>query len=518
MDRKQCRSGCQRSVVMALALVLGVPNLVFAQQSPPNQGAPTTGRGVFVYTLNYAIGNDPAAASPNAPARELLQAMSVPGIDGITLVVGWNDIEPSCGNYVWGDDPTTTTRSWFDNWILQAANAGLQINLAIRTTSRDTSSEPGWLFDGACAVTQGYSFVVSPHQGNAKGSKADCQVVRLAAPWDETFLSNWDAMLKAVSNRLHSLETAQNASAYDAVTQVRLTGINRTTDEFRLPEENLSSRQCSSVPPGVSLKSLETWLSAGYTPDRLAYEWRSILKSFLTYFPDKQFNLPIIPDGTGGCQSACQPQYPLPEIGSSGCVYSPPVPPSDVPSGAPICGDQFSDDILALLQQAIGMITASASSGGLTLEFESLDCNSTAVGSTSTQSDWCTSGNSTETNVPANQMIPYYAWQVGAGMAYMTNNFLAANRTNGGGGGTGDVVGAACSGGYAKPKSCTSNEYMALLEAGIWPDPLHGGTSNFIEVLPPDAVNKADDIAYAHYELFQGRKSDHPCATRTTCV
>ena len=102
---------------------------------------------------------------------------------------------------------------------------------------------------------------------------------------------------------------------YSAITQVRLTGINRTTDEFRLPEEILTT-------PCVT-NSIVTWQQAGYRPALLLHAWDLITTSFATHFPDKLFSLPIIPVDTG------TGAYPFPEIDDNGCVYSPPVDPGD---------------------------------------------------------------------------------------------------------------------------------------------------------------------------------------------
>ncbi len=66
---------------------------------------------------------------------------------------------------------------------------------------------------------------MSPHAG----STGVCDTVNIPVPWDPAFLVQWDSMLAALSAHL------QAAGTFAAITLVRLTGINRTTEELRLP-------------------------------------------------------------------------------------------------------------------------------------------------------------------------------------------------------------------------------------------------------------------------------------------
>jgi hypothetical protein len=106
----------------------------------------------------------------------------------------------------------------------------------------------------------------------------------MAAPWDATFLSQWDAMLVALAAHLKA------TGAYSAITLLRLTGINRTTDELRLPAETPQSTGLPCVTDAVA-----AWQAAGYKPSLLLAAWDAITNSFQKSFPDKSFSVAIIP-------------------------------------------------------------------------------------------------------------------------------------------------------------------------------------------------------------------------------
>jgi uncharacterized protein (TIGR03437 family) len=166
-----------------------------------------------------------------------------------------------------------------DQWIGQVAALGKKIDLVVPAGA----STPAWLFQPAPAgagATE-LNFTVSPHSGET----GVCDTVNLAAPWDPAFLSQWDTMLAALSAHLKSQGT------YSAITLVRLTGINRTTEELRLPAETAASTGLSCVS-----NSIATWQQAGYRPSLLLQGWNAVLGSFTKSFPDKSFAVSIIPN------------------------------------------------------------------------------------------------------------------------------------------------------------------------------------------------------------------------------
>jgi hypothetical protein len=234
------------------------PTSYFRLASPADLG------GIYIYS------SDVSSISSNY-AHTLSDVLATPGVDGLVLVIGWQGLEPSSRAFSWTN---------LDRWMDQAIALGKKVDLAIPAGS----STPGWLFDkttnGGAGVTP-LHFTISPHSG----ATGNCISETNAAPWDTDFLAAWDFMLKNLSRHLKS------AGTYSNVTLLRLTGINRTTDELRLPAETAQSTglDCVSDAPAM-------WQAAGYTPDKLLFGWSNIVSSFETYFPDKPFSVAIIPN------------------------------------------------------------------------------------------------------------------------------------------------------------------------------------------------------------------------------
>lgn len=246
----------RRGVLSALLLVaLSIPLPLCAQK-------PADVRGIYVYSSDVS-------QIAKGYANGVTASLAVPGVDGIVLVISWSSLEPAMGQYQW------TT---LDQWIHLAASAGRKIDLTI-TAGADT---PSWLFQTAPAGPGAtpIQFTISPHSG----ATGVCQSETIATPWDNAFLSRWDSLLAAVAAHLKSTGT------YGNVTLLRITGINRTTDELRLPAETPQSAGLACVSDAVS-----TWQHAGYRPSLLLAGWDRLTSSFQKSFPDKSFSIAIIP-------------------------------------------------------------------------------------------------------------------------------------------------------------------------------------------------------------------------------
>jgi hypothetical protein len=230
-------------------------------------------RGIYVYSNDVSQLSDPTVKAASS-------SLKLPGVDGLVLVIGWSAIEPAMGRYQW---------ALLDQWIGQVAALGRKIDLTV------TADIPSWLFQPPPAGpgAKELDFTISPHSG-ATGL---CQSAALAAPCDPAFLNRWDTMLSAPAAHLKSTGT------YDAITLMRLTGINRTTEELRLPAETAQSTGLACVSDAIA-----TWQQAGYKPSLLLQGWTQIVASFNKSFPNRSFSLAIIPTN------------PFPAIDESGAV------------------------------------------------------------------------------------------------------------------------------------------------------------------------------------------------------
>ena len=242
------------------------------------QNPPVDLRGIYIYT------NDVSQITKST-ATALTSSFNVPGVDGVVVVIGWTAIEPAMGQYQW---------STLDQWIGQAMSSGKKIDLTVTAGI----ATPSWLFEPAPAGAgaKALSFTVSPHAG----ATGVCDSETIAAPWDPAFLNQWSAMLAALARHLKS------AGTYDAVTLLRLTGVNRTTEELRLPAETAQSTGLSCVTNAIA-----TWQQAGYRPSLLQQAWNTILGSFQKNFPDKPFSVSLIPTSAA-----------FPPIGEDGSIIS----------------------------------------------------------------------------------------------------------------------------------------------------------------------------------------------------
>jgi Beta-galactosidase len=220
-------------------------------------------RGIYIYS------SDVSSLTTN-DAQTLTAALGVLGVDGLVLVISWRALEPTSHIYHWTN---------LDLWMNQAVALGKKVNLAV-IAGNDT---PQWLFDaatnGGAGATQ-LNFTISPHEG----ATSNCIPDAIAPPWDTNFLASWKNLLGVLSSHL------KTTGAYSNLTLLRLTGINRTTDELRLPAETAQTTHldCVSNAPAI-------WQAAGYTPSNLLSGWSNILSAFQTHFPDKNFSVAIIP-------------------------------------------------------------------------------------------------------------------------------------------------------------------------------------------------------------------------------
>ncbi len=254
-------------------------------ESPPaSDTAPTVSvepRGIYVDSNVLPLTPDKEAT--------LAASLTTAGVDGVVLVFGWNGLEPTKGHYQWDT---------LDQWMSRAVSAGKNVNLSVRAGT----NTPAWLFKpapaGAGATKLDFSIT---RKGG--GSTGVCEPESIAAPWDSTFLAQWDSLL------VHLAAHLKSAGTYGNVALLRLTGINRDTDELHLPAETAQSTGLSCVSDAVT-----AWQQAGYRPSLVLQGWDAITSSFKKSFPEKYFSAAII--------AVTNPFPPIAEDGSVMTVAS----------------------------------------------------------------------------------------------------------------------------------------------------------------------------------------------------
>lgn len=420
-------------------------------------------RGLYVYSWDVA--NTFSPSQTKAPGvAELLAAMKTPGIDGITLVFDWNTIEPGKGTFLWTN---ATQPTLLDEWIQAAIDAGLEqqkpfhITLAVRAGF----GTPCWLFNpgdcpsnyrlynpnytGSYAGAAALDLFASAHQGRGK-----CLEVMMAPPWDGVFQTEWAYMVSQLSMYLKSA-TYKGVREYDAISTVRLDGMNRTTDEFRIPAEVLTAQECN-LPADVN--AVQSWLDAGYRPRLIQKAWNQLSDDIVANFGDKIVNVAIIPTDSGNPTDvdSGNGQFPFPPIDENGCVYL-----RGIPTWArPLFNGECTIPAkVKVPDQNRGLIVLAERKlpETLNVEFENLHFG----------------GNGQP--APASPTVVRYAEKFGSLPAFQTNNYFGQQ-----------AGGTSCTS-LTNPERCSPSQYLAMLESGINPSStdlfLH---SQLLEVFYPD--------------------------------
>ncbi|HXR05392.1 MAG TPA: hypothetical protein VN836_11865 [Verrucomicrobiae bacterium] len=374
---------------------------------------PTDLRGIYVYT--------PLGGGPNDPAdATVTNAINLSGMDGMLIVGLWSDIETNYNQYDW---------SHLDKWMNYAAAQNKKVDLSIRAGD----GIPAWLYlpptngPGATQLT----FTISPKDG-----KTDiCQTDVVTIPWEPAFLNSWNAMLTNVSAHLKSSGTYSNLAL------LRITGINRTSDELRLPAETPDTNVYTGTGMDCVSNAPAIWQTNGYTPSKLLFAWSNIVASFNASFPDKSFSVAIIP---------YPPQAPFPPIDDNGQLITTNLPDQNQP-------------LLLLAGQMLP--------GRLVVQFNFL-----------------------MTSNAANPAVIAAAQGYGSLPAFQVNNWFAAII---------GTDGSACGGVVTNPTPCVDATYLEMLQQGIYPLGVTNSLrSQYIEVWATNAVVFTNAIWQAHQELF----------------
>lgn len=187
-------------------------------------------------------------------------------VDGIFLRLKWSPFNPAKGKYDF---------SFLNGELDKIVAAGKKFSIGI-TAGSET---PEWVYTQGCKKLR---FVEIPLQGKAeKAVEADIPVV-----WDPVFLQSWNEFVDALATNLKS-----NPKYYNALTIVKMTGINFHTAEIRLPAQREITNGKAKSTDAVKL-----WQSVGYKPSRVLTAWNSIVDNYNKNFPDKYLSYAMIPE------------------------------------------------------------------------------------------------------------------------------------------------------------------------------------------------------------------------------
>ncbi|MEO5572281.1 MAG: beta-galactosidase [Bacteroidia bacterium] len=203
-----------------------------------------------------------ASSGWNKPVDDYV--LKSPSVDGVFLRLHWNLLEPADNKYDW---------AFLDSELKRISDAGKKITIGVAAGSHT----PEWVYG---AGVPSASFEEFRKQGNGKKFN-----VKVPVPWNQKFLDIWTGFIKDFADHLKS-----KPGIYQNITLVKLTGINETTIEVRLPAQKgiENEKGASTDAPGI-------WRNAGYRPQKIRDAWDRITDAFQQNFSDKYVSIAVIP-------------------------------------------------------------------------------------------------------------------------------------------------------------------------------------------------------------------------------
>jgi hypothetical protein len=265
---------CWSSILCAAACI-AVPGLA----SPANPRVTGGYGGLYVRI-------DPSYVHKTS---EFENALSKDFVDGAAIAVQWKDIEPEQGRYDF---------SKLDRWVDLAVEESKDLSFALMAGW----FTPPWVYDaGAKSVT----IRINRNPQNVGGPV--CSDITLPVPWDPRFIASYNQAIASIAAHLRQMKVAggRTGAAYKTVKIVKLSGINNTTEELRLPANRGDDGPCHQS------DAQEIWAEAGFRPDRIIQAWTAISKATSAAFPDSVLSIATIEVGA------------FPPIDASGNIYRP---------------------------------------------------------------------------------------------------------------------------------------------------------------------------------------------------
>lgn len=199
-------------------------------------------------------------------------ALAADYVDGAALVIEWNLIEPKPDVYDW---------THLDRWIEKVMAAGKKLSIGVTAGM----FAPEWLYD--------IGVPKNSFRFNRNNRGIACSLLSQPSPWDPTYLKEYGKMIDALAAHLRGLSVAGQppAAAWNALQVVKLSGINVSTEELRLPANAPDDGPCEQS------DAVTIWAKAGFLPEKIVSAWMKIAAATERAFPGKLLSVGIIPRG-----------------------------------------------------------------------------------------------------------------------------------------------------------------------------------------------------------------------------
>ncbi|MCR0983698.1 beta-galactosidase [Roseomonas populi] len=224
---------------------------------------------------------------------------------GVYIRLPWAVIEPEPGRFDF---------TLLDREMTRAVAAGKRVSLSVIAGGR----APAWL--GSAGIR---TLRLSTSQGGTEqaGARPTCISVDLPLPWDPAYQAAFQRMWTAVSQHLR-----QTPGAWEALRIVKLTGVNRISEELNMPWRAAGSA-CGSPPPDDTPR----WVAAGYRTDVMVEAWVRLSRIIAEAFPGKLLAQDILE------------RNDFPPVGDNGAPdRNPPVKARIIAEGRRLFGSRFA--------------------------------------------------------------------------------------------------------------------------------------------------------------------------------
>lgn len=219
--------------------------------------APSTAiQGVYVPTFGKPY---------NASDGTVATMLDTDGVDGIFIFESWMHLQPTKDTYDWSD---------LDAWIDAAIAKGKKASIGVMAGS----ATPSWVGTDSDFVT----FTVWASQ-----QKKCLSDERIPIPWHTAYQDAWKGFVEAFAAHLKA-----TPARWDAVTQIKLTGLNGTTAETGLPGVATSTHGTC-----VTTDAPTAWHAVGYTNDLAISTWKTIASFFDAPFAGKALCMQYVDKG-----------------------------------------------------------------------------------------------------------------------------------------------------------------------------------------------------------------------------
>lgn len=228
-------------------------------------------RGIYSYISSSRIDDS------NPRVKEIQASIDNSSVNGASIMERWDMLEPVEGQFDWPK---------LDRWITYIVQKRKKIAIGVA----GGGLSPDWL--RSKGIPHMHLSWDKTH-GRGKGGINDCLSKYFPYVWHPGYVIAYNKMITALKNHLTTLVIPgfPPGSALEAVTIVKLSGINVTTNEIQLPITH--GYELSKCKSNNDLK----FRNAGYTESKVLNAWTNIAMHISKTFTNRVLSIDVISNG-----------------------------------------------------------------------------------------------------------------------------------------------------------------------------------------------------------------------------